>query len=601
MESYLSSILLMLTAAVIAVPLFKRFGLASILGYLAAGVLIGPSGAKWIKDVDIIFHVSEIGVVLLLFTIGLELSPVRLWNMRKYVFGFGSLQLFFTSVPLALIAWMFGASLFGATVIGVSLAFSSTAFAVQFLAERDELYTRFGRMAFGILLFQDVAAVLMLAIFPTLAAHGDPVAPASVWISVLKVIFATAGIIGVGPIILRPILRVAASTGVKETFTAAALLLVLGAGALMAAIGGTMELGAFLAGILLAESEYKHELEANVEPIKGLLLGLFFIAIGMSVDFTILVHEPLKVFGVAIVFMAIKSAVLYALGRYSGLSSTGARSLAFVLPQGSEFAFVIFSLATADHLLDHGMVQVLTVVIAVSLALTPIFSILNDRLLTPFLNPEPEPFDRIEEGENLVFIAGFGRVGQIVGRLMRIMKVPFTALDADASQIEVLRKFGNKVYYGDVTNIELLKTAKLDKARIFVLAIDNVEASLKAAEIVKTHFPHLTVIARARNRGHAFRLLEIGVDRIWRETLSSSLEMSQATLKEMGYSDRIIQKLIAKFRLHDEETLKEQYLLRGNDREMVNYSKQAARQLADAFQSDIEEETVFDSERQPAR
>lgn len=576
-------------------PFFKKFGLASVLGYLAAGSAIGPFGLNFVRDVKSTMGFAEFGVVLLLFVIGLELKPSRLWVLRRAVFGLGGAQVVLTTIPILAVAYFAGLSLSLSFVVAVSLAFSSTAFALQILSEKKHLSTQFGRGAFAILLFQDLAAIPLIAAIPLMGAdHSQSLAQSLIGAG--KVFGAIALIIFGGRFLLRPAFQAIAKTKTSELFTAATLLLVLGVALLMELIGLSMGLGAFLAGILLADSEYRHELEADIEPFKGLLLGLFFMAVGMNVDYSLLVQRPLTIFGFTIALVAVKFSINYFVARRSGLSAEGARNLAIVLPQGGEFAFVIFGAAVGSGLMPDSISKLLIVIVTLSMALTPLLVLLNEKYLSRIFDASKKPFDEIKGQEDAVIIAGFGRFGQIAGRVLRVMKIDFTALDADAGQVEVLRKFGNKVYYGDASKIDLLKAAKADKAKLLILAIDDVEASLKTASVVRQNFPNLKIFARARNRSHAFELLDLGVTHIWRETLASSVEMTEQILVELGYEDGFAQRAMQKFRRHDERMLLEQHKVHRDQDKLIAVSKLSSKLLSELLETD-REDGINDDER----
>lgn len=576
--------LIFLGAAVLIVPLFKKWGLGSILGYLAAGSLLGPWGISLVSDVKSILSFSEFGVVLLLFVIGLELQPSRLWAMRRAVFGLGSAQLIGTSLILALIGYLQGYPFTAAIVASLGLSLSSTAFTLQSLAERRALNTSYGRASFAILLFQDLAVIPLLGIVPLLG--GNSMATSEMLLSVLKVIAVIAGLGIGGRYLIRPFLRLVASARIKEVFVAATLLIVAGSAVLMELVGLSMALGTFLAGVLLADSEYRHELESDIEPFKGLLLGLFFMAIGMSLDYRIILQKPLAILGVTLGFMLIKYAVVYGIARVAKFSHEAAKNMAMGLPQGGEFAFVLFSVAAHNGLFASTDADFLTVAVALSMAFTPVALFLNDKFLCSRMNQTKEVYDAIPDEGNPVIIAGFGRFGQITGRILRAKGIGFTALEQDPEQVQFVRRFGNAIYYGDASRLDLLEQAGAAKAKVFVLAIDDVESSLKTAEMVKQHFPDLKIFARARNRQHVFDLMKMGIEIIHRETFASGLEMAQEVLVALGKTPEHAAISVKKFREHDERTLLEQYKLSGDETKMINYSKQAVRQLAELFQTD---------------
>ncbi|WP_420349007.1 monovalent cation:proton antiporter-2 (CPA2) family protein [Pelagibius sp.] len=589
----LSQAAVFLGAAVIAVPLAKRFGFGAILGYLAAGLAIGPGGFGLIAEVDAVLHFAEFGVVLLLFVIGLELQPSRLWAMRKSVFGLGLAQVVITAVPLGIAALLYGQRFETAVIIGLSLALSSTAFALQSLAEKNELTTRHGRSAFSILLFQDLAVIPLLALIPLLAADDAGSETAGGWIDAAIVIAVLVAIVVGGRYLLRYALRIVAVTKVREIFTAMALLTVTGTALAVEAVGLSMALGAFLAGVLLADSEYRHALEADIEPFKGLLLGLFFIAVGMSLNVALIAERPIEIAGWVIFLMTTKALVLIALGRLSGLSWSSARNLAAAISQGGEFAFVIFGIAVAARLMDSGLSDLLIVVVTLSMAATPLAAAANNRLFAHRGSGGGEgPAEPVPLEENQVIIAGFGRFGQIVARILRARKIGFTALDVSAEQVDFVKRFGSKIYYGDASRLDLLRAAQAAKAEIFVLAIDDVEASLRTAETVVEHFPNLTIYARARNRKHAHQLMDLGVRIIRRETLHASLDLSQAVLRGLGLSQREAERTVKTFQEHDERRLLMQHAEHNDEEKMIYLAKEAAEELEELFEEDRKAEAA---------
>ena len=582
-----------LAAAVIAVPLFKRLGLGAVLGYLAAGVAIGPWALGLVSDVDHILDFAEFGVVLLLFVIGLELQPARLWTMRRSVFGLGGAQVFVTAALLSVAGYALGLGPTAAGVVGLSLSLSSTAFALQTLAEKNQLTTRHGRTAFSILLLQDLAVIPMLAIVPLLGLKATgPLDSSGVIAAVQTVAIVLAVAVG-GRYLLRPLLRVVAATGTREVFTAMALLTVVGTALLMETVGLSMALGAFLAGVLLADSEYRHALEADIEPFKGMLLGLFFIAVGMSLNVGLVAQRPGLVLALVAGLIAIKFLVLFTLGRLTGLTQTSARSLAVTLSQGGEFAFVIFGVAVAAQLLEPGLAELLIAVVTVSMAVTPLLSFLNDKMAgSSPEKPAAGEFDAPPEKERHVIIAGFGRFGQIVARVLRAKKIPFTALEISPERIDFVRKYGNKIYYGDASRLALLHAARAGKAAAFVLAIDDVEASLRTAATVRKHFPELTIYARARDRKHAHRLMDLGVTIMRRATLHSSLDLAGALLTGLGLTASEAEQAVETFRQHDEMLLFAHYWHHNDEEKMQALSKEGARELEELFEQDAAEEAA---------
>ncbi len=591
MNTFLITSIVFLGAAVVAVPLFKRLGLASVLGYLAAGSLLGPFGLHVETNPHNLMEASEIGIVMLLFVIGLELKPSRLWTMRHQVFGAGSLQFFSTAIFIFLVSMLSSLSFKMSLIIGVALSLSSTAFALQMLSERKQMTTQFGRLSFSILLFQDLVAIPFLAILPFLSEDFNGFNLAS-FKNHMGWLLTAIVLIGALPFLLRPILRMVATTRIRELFTALTLLLVLGLALVMEKAGLSMALGSFIGGILLSDSEYRHQLEADIEPFKGLLLGLFFIAIGMGVNYGLLFEEPFFIFSTVICYMGIKAAAAFLVARYFGLNRPASLGLAMVIPQGGEFAFVIFSVCLNSKLFSQPMNDTLNLIIALSMALTPLFALLHDQYTQRARKKEVAEFDRIPKENNKVIIAGFGRFGQIIGRVMRMLELDFTALEIDSAQVEVLRKFGSKVYYGDASRVDLLTAAGADKARFMIICIDDVESSIQTVDVVQTHFPNLKIFARARNRNHAFLLLDRGIELIYRETLASSAEMAEELLIAMGYPHAVAKANTKRFRAHDAETLLKQHAVYKDEKLLIRTSKEAAEQLIDVLRSDKHEPSL---------
>jgi glutathione-regulated potassium-efflux system protein KefB len=588
--SFLQQALIFLAAAVVAVPLFKRLGLGSVLGYLAAGMVIGPFGIRAISDVESILHFAEFGVVLLLFLIGLELQPARLWELRKSVFGLGGLQVIGSGALVAGAALALGLPPASAVIAGLGLSLSSTAFTLQLLAEKNELTTDYGRASFGILLFQDLAVIPLLALLPMLGTSETP-STEPAWSSALKAIGVLIGVILAGRYVLRPVFKVVASTHSQELFTATALLLVGGTAALVSAVGLSMALGSFLAGVLLADSEFRHELEADIEPFKGLLLGLFFIAVGMSVNIGLVRDSPFLVVGLVLGLVALKMVALFAIGRWAFRSTEQALSMAIVISQGGEFAFVLFRLAVGFQVMDAQRADLLVVVVSLSMVTTPLLFAAYARWIRPrFQKKVQREFDVAPEEDHPIIIAGMGRIGQVVGRLLRAKRIGFTALDVSAENIDFLKRFGNKIHYGDASRLDLLRAARADKAKIFVLAIDDVESSVRTAETVLQHFPHLTIFARARNRQHAYRLLNMGIKHVTRETWGSSLEMTGEILEELGLTYSEARQTIERFRQHDEALLVATYPYHKDEKKLTEMAAKARAELESLFIQDAAEQ-----------
>ena len=594
----LGKIAILLAAAVIAVPLFRLLRLGPVLAYLAAGMLIGPFALGLIGDVEAITHFAEFGIVLLLFVIGLELQPTRLWALRKVVFRLGTAQMVVVTLVLGAIAMWIGQSLQAAVVIGFGLALASTPLVLQTLAERGQLKAEHGRAAFGVLLFQDLAVLPMLAVLPLLGSAAAAQAPGadvategSAWIAVARLVGVFALLLIIGRLLLRPLLRLAARAGTPEVFTAATLLVVLGTSMLVTMAGLSMALGAFLAGVMLADSEFRHQLEADIEPFKGLLLGLFFIATGMSANLALLGESYGLVLGITVAMLLLKvllQAAVASIGRYPRASSW---QFGLTLATGGEFAFVLFALAARERVLDTGVADLLVLSVTLSMIVGPLLVMAWEPLLKRWLAPEPaRAFDQIEPEENRVIIAGFGRFGQIVARVLAMRGIPFTALDANQTQVDFVRGFGSKVYYGDASRLDLLRAAGAERAELLVLAIDDVDASVRTAQLVRQQFPHLEVFARARNRQHAFQLMETEPRYVIRETLPASLDTAREILEALGFSRARAVMTIDRFREHDAETLLRQYAVKDDTEKLKASAREAAAQLEQLFRADTASE-----------
>ncbi len=584
--SLLQEAIIYLVAAIIAVPISKRLGLGSVLGYLAAGILIGPFGLRFIRDPEHILHFAELGVVFLLFIIGLELQPSRLWVLRRMIFGLGSAQVILSAIVIGLLAWTYGFTPTAAAVSGLILALSSTAFVLQLLAEKKQLTTTHGRAAFSILLFQDLAVIPLIALLPLIgsgASGENQFDPLKVGITLASI----AGLIIGGHFLLRPLFRIVAQAKLPELFTATALLVVIGAALFMQFAGLSMVLGAFIAGMLLADSEYRHELEADLAPFKGLLLGLFFIAVGMSVNIGLLLKEPMTILLFVVGLMVAKAIVLYPLARVFGLCNTrGALSLAAVLSQGGEFAFVLFALVAREQIIDTTQIDRLILAVVISMMLTPVVYLIIEYVTGRTAEKVAAEYDGMEDEGHAVIIAGFGRVGQIVGRLLRVKGQSFTALEIDSSQVDVVRRYGSKVHFGDAGRLDLLRAAGAERAKLLVLAIDDIESSVRTAETVTRNFPHLTIIARARNRRHAHTLMDLGITHIFRETLFSSLAMSGRVLDMLGFDQEEVRRSIDTFREHDRRLLDEQHAIHHDEERLIQSAKDTARELESLLRND---------------
>ena len=591
--SWLTSTLIYLAAAVVAVPLARLAGLGSIIGYLVAGIAIGPWGLKLVTDPRQMLDFAEFGVVLMLFLVGLELEPQRLWSLRKPIFGWGSVQLFGSA------ALMFGIGVVAevdwrlALVAALGLAMSSTAIGLSVLAERNLMATTSGQSALSVALLQDVAAIPILALVPLMAMAGVH-ASGGGWLGAARAIGVIAAIVLGGRLLLRPALRWIARSRTPEIFTAASLLLVVATAALMHAVGLSMALGAFLAGVLLAESEYRRELETDIEPFKGLLLGLFFIAVGMTIDFAIVLQRPLLIALLVAGFLLVKAAVLWAMARLMPLPRQEWPVFIILLAQGGEFGFVVFQSAAGAGVIAPEMASLLVATVAISMLLTPLLLVGADRWWIPRLARGKQKSDVAEISEPQtapVIVAGFGRYGQVVSRMLYANGITPTVLDHDAEQIEALRKFGWRVFYGDASRLDLLRTAGAASAKVLVLAIDDVDQSLKVATLVREHFPDLAIVARARNVQHYFRMRELGVTMIERETLDASLMSARSVLGLLGWEPHHARTLAMRFRRHTIRQLEE----------MLPHVRDEARFIAMAKAGRQQLEELFAQERQNAQ
>ncbi|XNG94074.1 glutathione-regulated potassium-efflux system protein KefB [Vibrio cyclitrophicus] len=584
-NDFLQSSAIFLAAAVVAVPIAQRAGLGSVLGYLLAGVAIGPWGLGLISDVEAILHFSEFGVVLLLFLIGLELNPKKLWQMRAPILGLGGAQVLITTLIITAIACLFGLTWQTSLVIGMGLALSSTAIALRVIEERELGGKEAGQSGFAVLLFQDIAVIPMLAVLPLLAGNTG-----GSWADMLWMLGGVIGLLVGGHFLLRPLFRYVVMSGVRELFTVAALLLVIGIAVIMQQIGLSMALGTFLAGVLLAESEYRHELEIAIDPFKGLLLGLFFISVGMAVNLGLLAESPFAILIAVCALVVLKGLVLYALARIFGTQTKARSRMAMILSQGGEFAFVIFTAASAQGILSGEQVSFLLVVVSLSMVTTPLMLKLQDRFFARQLNQisESAMSSDVVDRSPRVIIAGFGRFGQIIGRLMYANKIRITVLESDASQIHILRKFGYKVFYGDSTHLELLRATGADKAEAIVLCTDSPDEIMKTVDLCKQHFPRLKILARARSRVEAYQLLNHGVSNYSRETFLGALDLGRQTLTELGMHPYKAKRAEAHFRKLDNGMLKELLPQHNEDAELAQRAKEARKELEEIFGHEME-------------
>jgi monovalent cation:proton antiporter-2 (CPA2) family protein len=572
-DGVLAQALVYLAAAVVFVPVAKRLGLGAVLGYLIAGVVIGP----WVLGLvggegHNVMHFAEFGVVMMLFLVGLELRPALLWQLRRPIFGLGGLQVAATTAVIGGGALVVGVEPRMALAIGLTFAMSSTAIVLSSLSERGLLATAGGQSSFSVLLFQDISVIPILAVFPLLGAAAaraasDDGRPA--WASALLVLGAVVAVIAFGRFIVRPVFQFLAGARLRESFTAAALMIVVGIALLMQQVGLSPALGTFLAGVVLADSEYRHELETDIEPFKGLLLGLFFISVGAQIDFGLIATEPVSIAGIVAGTMALKLVVLHALGRLFGLDRPARWLLAFALAQIGEFAFVLLSFGVQERIFSEELVRPLVAAVAISMVLTPPAFIVLERFVLPRLTrgAPARPHDEIHDADTPVIIAGYGRFGQMVGRILRANRIPLTILDLDPEMVDVVGRLGIKVHYGDASRIDLLHAAGCARAKLFVIAVDDAPVATKIARNVRQHFPDLPILARCRDRPHYWELRQLGVKKVFRETFGSAYETGVAALKELGYRAHTAHRLAQRWRSHEESMLEELGQIWGTDRD----------------------------------
>ncbi len=578
----LASAMIFLAAAVIAVPVFVRLKLGGILGYLVAGALIGPSALNLVSDPDTILHFAELGVVLLLFLIGIELAPAKLWRLRQAILVTGAGQLLLCAALIGGGTFLLLGDWVPALVIGLALGLSSTAFAIQLMNEHRMLKSPPGQRGFAILLLQDLAVIPILLLVAALAPASEVDGPA--WYIGL---LAIALVLIAGRYLLNPFLRLIARYGSGEIMTAAALLIVLTTALGMAAAGLSMGMGAFIAGVLLANSSFRHQLEAEIEPFKGLLLGLFFIAIGMHLDLGLLAAQPLLILGAAIALVAVKAAVIWSLLRLAGQDNRDALRVGLMLSQGGEFAFVVMTQATASQLLEPALASQVTLIVGISMALTAPLVILHSQFFST--RNCPRVYDSTHEQEDpAVIIAGFGRFGQISARILAANGIAFTALDNDAEHIEFVKRFGNRVFYGDATRLDLLKIAGIEHARVLLIALDDEQQALKVAEVVNRHYPQVRLVARAHNRMSVQPFRRVGTAAVVRELMGSSLKAAEQVLLEYGVEAGAAQRMVALFERHDIATLERSLAAGGEMEQMIGEARLSREQLAALFAEDRE-------------
>jgi len=586
-HGFLHQALIYLAAGVLVVPVFKRLGLGSVLGFLVAGMAIGPWGLAFVTRPEAILNFAEFGVVLLLFLVGLELNPKRVWEMRKSIFGMGAAQVLTTLAAVTAAGWALGLDPKVALVVGMGFAMSSTAIGLASLQEKSLLPTPGGQASFAVLLFQDLAVIPFVLVLGLMQSGGTRTSLD--WGAAAAAVGMIVGIVVAGRLLLRPVLRYVANTRQRDIFVGFSLLLVFGIAALMEVVGLSTALGAFLGGVLLADSEYRHELELDIEPFKGLLMGLFFIAVGMSVDLGLFVRSPLLVLGVALGIVLLKTALLYPIAQTFGYCGRADATLfALALSQVGEFAFVLF--AAAGRLLPQETLSVLNAAVAVSMLSTPVLMMLYERVLAPrFARVEEREADVIEE-QNPVIIAGFGRFGQVVQRVLGGMKIGATVVDVDPNQVDLVRRFGSMAYYGDATRLDLLVAAGARKAKLLVVAVDNADSAMQIVKLSRRHFRHLNLIVRARSRTDAFEYHEMGVTAV-RETFGSALDASELALRALDHGPVAARRVVQRFRRHDEELLAEQAPHRNEVKKLLAVSLQGRRDLDQLLGSEAMKET----------
>ena len=602
MENILTQTLVYLGAAVVSVPIAKRLGLGSVLGYLIAGVIIGPFALSLVGDQADVMKFAEFGVVILLFLIGLEVQPSMLWDMRKTIFGLGGAQVVGTALAIAAAAFALGLPWQTALAVGLVLAMSSTAIVLQTLDEKGLRQGPVGRAAFGVLLLQDLAVIPLFALLPLLAigapqhaaeagGHGASlVSHLPVWAQTLSVFAAVGAVVGGGRYLVRPLFRFIAKARLREIFTASALLIVVAVASLMQTVGLSPALGAFLAGVVLAESEFRRELETDIEPFRGLLLGLFFMTVGAGVDLPLVARQPLTLAGLVLGLMVLKFLVMFGIARLFGAPKRGALAVATALAQGGEFAFVLLTFTVGAGVIGAQLAALLTAAIAVSMALTPVAMILYERVAAlmdaaiPDVTPDTGDFD---EGEPDIIIAGFGRFGQVTGRLLSANGFKSTVLDSDIEQIELLQRFGRRVHYGDATRLDLLRQAGADRARMLIVALDDREKTVELVETARKAFPNLTILARAWDRRHAYDLLSNGADAVERETFEAALALGATALQKLGFRAHRAHRAAAFFRRHDRRMFEELRPMWGQEEAYILASRDAAQTMDRLLNADL--------------
>ncbi|MES2208266.1 MAG: monovalent cation:proton antiporter-2 (CPA2) family protein [Pseudomonadota bacterium] len=596
MEGLLLIALFYLAAGVISVPIAQRLGLGSVLGYLIAGALIGPFALELVGDQTRVMHFAEFGVVIMLFLIGLEIRPSLLWSMRKTFFGLGGAQVLLTGIALAIVSMLLGLDWHAAIAVGFILSLSSTAIVLQTLEEKNLRQTATGSAAFGILLFQDLSIIPLFALLPLLGVAGEGshtisqgiLAHFPLWIRTAGIAGAITLVILVGRYLMHPIFRFIATTHSREIFTATALLLVIAVALLMQAVGLSAALGAFLAGVVLADSEFRRELEADIEPFRSLLLGLFFMSVGASLDLGLVGAKPFLLGGMVIGLMSIKFAIVFVVMRLFGNKAGIAAQTAAALGQGGEFAFVLLGVATSYQVVSENIASLVTAAVAVSMALTPIALILYDKFYRNTLPPKDEPEKGHLEERPDAIIAGFGRFGQIASRLLIVNGFKTSTLDSSSEQVGLVRRFGRRVYYGDATRLDLLRAAGAADAKILVVAIDGRDQAENLVEMARKHFPHLKILARAFDRRHAYRLLDKGAHVVERETFEAGLTLGQAALEVLGFQKHHASSAARLFRRHDEEVFYKLADVWSDEERYMIASRETSERMNELLAADIQ-------------
>lgn len=598
-DSVLFQIFVYLAVTAIVAPLAKRIGLGSVLGYLIAGVVIGPFALGLAGEIEDVAQAGEFGVVILLFLIGLEVRPSLLWEMKRAIFGVGAAQVALTGAVIGGAAFAFGLAWKEALAVGLILAMSSTAIVLQLLEERNLRRGRVGHTAFGVLLFQDLAVIPLLALLPLLGdGHAAPAVDGThgasllegypAWAQIVAAVCAIAAVVGGGRYLTRPIFRGIARSRMREAFTAFALLIVVGSAILMQAVGLSAALGAFLAGVVLADSEFRREIETDIEPFRGLLLGLFFITVGAGLNLPLVAREPVLIGAMVLGLLVLKAGVMFAVAKGFRLDWRSAGTTALALAQGGEFVFVLLTVATAGRVVAAETAGLLTAAVALSMAATPLIVAAWLRLTSSKAVAGPAPVNTYDHDQPRVIVAGYGRFGQIVGRLLGANGFETSTLDVSVEQIALLRRFGRHVYYGDAARVDLLRAAGAERAEVLVIAVDDREKSLEILAAARESFPHLRILARAFDRRHAYELLDAGAEIVERETFEGGLAMAAETLKALGWRAYRAERAARLFRRHDERLFHSLRSLWGDDEKFAVASRESSPRMEDLLRADLE-------------